>query len=561
MCRQWLFVGLLGITALILYSDFTSTVFFVSIESPMFYWIPLEYWTAVVATLGISGYVLLSSKSSNFDYLVLFMLQAALFIAPQFMLPSARVNDTYDFEYLVNYITQPSLYNQTSYPLHNYLVNWPGFFTLVASLQSVTGVSHNIMIRLILIIGQVTILLLSISLGRLLFKSLKGGVLTGFVTVALGWDVWSTGSPVLLGSVFLILSVVILATTARRQTRLLLLSIVFAATTITHGLTPVVLLPVLGSTYLVDLFLPNLSKVADVSPGSKIPMSRAMFSEVALRVDNYALLVGITIFGVWILLQPSAINIANLLTEFRFIFKAGTTPLTYQLGYLTSFRFDVLLLAAIYLLVLVVWTVATFSLALKFKLPIGLKPIVAVIVGATVLYLFAPIRENFYDRFFQNMFPFLALFLVTVMIRLRGKWKILSVSFMVLLLVLGFLVYYSNESVQAYPRSETLGDLYLVTYSPSQALVADFTPGPYPESLANAPSVINGFSLTPDAGVLVLGLNQSSIIVNSKLVLNGLSYYIGSASILERYIALSSLNKVYSSAAYDIYTKVIPVAN
>ena len=152
----------------------TNSIYFIPISAPLLTWIPYGYWIIILATLGLVSTVLVNESPTKVDFLIVLLLLLVLFIGPEMMEYSVRVRDSYSFLYLSNYVTSPSIYNQTSYSQYNYLPNWPGFFYFVSAMYQVLGLGYYTGAKAVFAIGQVAIVLVSFGLGQFLSGSRRG---------------------------------------------------------------------------------------------------------------------------------------------------------------------------------------------------------------------------------------------------------------------------------------------------------------------------------------------------------------------------------------------------
>jgi len=479
----------------------------------------------------------------------------ALFFVPELIESGVRVRDSYSFLYLANYVMNPSTYNNLNYSQIGYLLNWPGFAWFAATFYEVTGMSYHTGAKALLIVGQILLLVISLGLGHALFRSRKGALTTGFIVLSLVWDVWGAIVPELLGEIFLLTSIILLIHSLDKKTYIPF-ALIFGASTLSHGLTAVDIIIVTGLLVVVS----RLNHALNFSTTGKLASifkTRMGSMKRIISVNGYFLFIAILIFGLWFVIAPSAINEDNLIMSLRFIFSAGVTPLIYQLGYLTPARYASVASAAVYLVLVGVWFGLSLLTSLRFGRTVNLIPILLLTMVSGMTYLFLPTSQDFYDRFFQFGLPFLAWFFAASSMGYRKQTRLVPVVFVVLLLSTSLIAGYSHEATLIYPPSENRGDYYLLIYTVPTSVIAYLTDGPTAQGLSDLPQVPVIFELNQiNLSYLNSSLNQAQIIVDSIVVQNGMDYFFGSNTYIQRYLHNSSLNLVYQSGLYSIYTKV-----
>jgi len=545
----------IALGAMFLLSIYTILLYHVNtvdVSAPLLSWLPPTYWLILPIGIALLAHQIWSDSTGRFGYLVLFAVVFALFLVPEIIETGVRVRDSYSYVYLASYVTNPTVFNNMSYSQIGYLQNWPGFAWLVAFFDEVTGLGYYTGAKILLLIEQLTLLVVSLGLGRALFKSTRGTLISGCIALGLVWDVWSAIVPQLLGEILFVVFVSLLLLPINRKAYVPL-TIVFAAATISHGITAIQSIAILVLATIVAWI------------GRK-PVSELMNYGILSRLSNNRLrklsgakggLIGlfIIIFAVWFLLEPTAINSYNLISSLNFIFGAGTSPLTSQLGYLTPARYDSVLTAAVYLALIGFWVVVSFALSLKLRRTIDLSSILILILVSGLMYVFLPTSQDFYDRFFQAGFPFLLWFLSTSNIDVGKRLKTITTAMIILTLVLGFTAGYSHEATEIYPLTENSGASFILSYTPQSATVSYLTDGPTAQGLSDLPQAPLILELTPNLASIRSSLIQSQIIVDSGVVRTGLYYYFGSDEDLETYIRTSSLNLVYQNGLFDVYSK------
>ena len=531
----------------------TTRINYVPIDAPFMSWIPFGYWFLVVLVVILAVTVVREDNPKNWNFAVDLALLAVLFFGPELMENSVRVRDSFSFLYVVNYVINPSNYHQISYPLVNYLQNWPGFFYTIGSLYLVTGFTYYVGAKVTFVIIQLVMLLLSFALGRTIFGNKRGSILMGLIVTAINWDVWVTISPVMFGEVLLLAFVIVMCRGFQKKPEVIMLTIIILAATITHGLTSLIFISIVVVTPLVSQLVGTLVARFDSRLGGK---ATSLFEFQRLVPSIPISLVCVLAFAIWFLLEPSAINRGNLLEAFDFALHAGVTPLTYQLSYLTPGRYYSVITAAIYLVILACWAAILVLLTVRAKERIVAYPIVLLLVAIVTTYLFAPVSQDFYDRLFQNGFPFIAIFLVSSIMKLRNKWKAVTMVFLAALLFSGFVAAFSHEAVLIYPQTEVAGDAFVSNLVPTDTLVAYPSAGPTLQSLADARQGPVVLYLLPAGNETLFHqeLVLSTAVVDSLVVANSLDYYYGNSH-LSNYENVTFFNRVYDSGSFKLYVK------
>ena len=525
-----------------------NSIYFIPISAPLLTWLPIGYWIIILATLGLVFTVLLNENPTKVDFLIVLLLLLVLFIGPEMMEYSVRVRDSYSFLYLSNYVTFPSIYNQTSYSQYNYLPNWPGFFYFVSAMYQVLGLGYYTGAKAVFAIGQAAIVLVSFGLGKSLFGSRRGSVLFGLLIVTIGWDVWPNPSPVLFGAIFLVSIVSVLLIKRGSGSKMLVFAILYLAVTVVHGLTAILLVPLL---LILAIYPVARGVIMGISALTRLRIRFGQHLSADLIDVRVAMVIFATvIFSLWFTLAPNAVNGESLLESLNFLLHLNQAPLVSQLTNLTSYRYPSVVTAGVFLGLTAVTLGVALASSLKGYGLISLQSILLLVAAVTFTYLFFPTSQDFYDRIFEDGFPFIVWIIVAGTVKI--KWKRLFAILVLILVVSGFAAAYAHEPVLVYPPTENAGDSFLLHHATPNSIIAYLTDGPTAQGVSDSPSSPTMLGFTGIAAEDSRSLLQANIVVNSTVVQDGFLYYYG-YSLVNQYVSSHRLMVLYESGSYTIY--------
>ncbi len=534
----------------------TVSIYYVNVSAPLMSWLPLGYWVIVGLALTLVARIVISETTTKTDYLAVAALQVVLFVGPTLMESSVRYNDSYSLLFPINYLLYPDIYRQTSYSGLSYLNNWPGYFYLVSAFYEVLGLGYYLGIKVVYALGEIIILILSFGLGSAIFKTQRASILFGLITIAVGWDIFTHPSPVLLGEILLLTALLIITNIHHKKPALIVFGLAYAALVISYGLTTLLLVAIL----LVTLIATRIS-IRFVKPtGTTSHYHAPVLSSPKIRIATaWLLLIALTMFCMWFLVEPSAISKSNLLSAIISIFSIGTAPISGTLGSVTPFRLPSVLSSLLFVAILGMWGSALFLTQKWNGRKIDIQSVLILITIFIVLYLFPPTATTTYDHLFENGFPFLAVFFTSALTGMKAKWRIVQAVFIILLVLVGFLAFYAHEPVYILPQSEVYGSTFVLSYAPNLTPITYASTGPLIQALADAPrapiTIYQYQALGPTNSSLFDALNSSGIIVNSTVVQNSLLYYYGSNP-LNVYLEIHRLNVVYDSTMYSVFETI-----
>lgn len=537
------------------YFSLTSHIQYVPISAPFESWIPLGFWILLISSVFIWFVAATHDLKNCTSQFVLLALIVTIFGGIEVAEVYPRFGDTYGFSYMVNYILHG--FNQPN-PLQPYLQNWPGWFDFMAIFNTMTGLQYYYSAKSTIILFQFLAIIQLVGLGRTIFKDPRGAFVFASISVGLMPWVFVDNAPYVFGMLLMI--TMIHAMLRLNQKTYGIVAIVFLAITISHGLTAVVMVVYA----LLTLLFPNISKwFRNRQEGQghvRSLQSKAEGSKLWL------LFTLILIFGTWALV--SSFFASNLLYFITAITRLGTSPATYQLGFATPYRIPVIDAGFVYLAVFGALLLFAMAFGIKRRSWILFKPLVFAAGIGVAVYFFPFTAQDLYDRIFQTTLPFLAWFIAASIMSMRrrgfhlqftsgtSRFQVMGLVIVGVLLISGFVFFYSHEGVLIWPRSEVSGDAYLDYHVPSSASVGYFSLAPWPATLADTPTqptILYGTDY--DIPNLTLPIRESSILINSRLVDNSLLYFYGS-NIVNTYTSTQRLNLVYSSAGYQIYSRV-----
>jgi len=527
----------IAVFASLIFQAFLQPIDFIPVSTSFLSWMPMLYWVALVVAILLWVITLAIRLKDYAAYSVLVLLVGVIFFGIELAERYPRYGDTYAFMYMTNYVLNG--FSQQN-PVLPYLENWPGWFDFMSAFKSVSGLGYYDSAKAMLVIFQFIGLVLSIALGKAIFKNQRSTFIFSSIVVSLMPWVFVDIAPYVFGALLMVVVIYTLRNTGTSKA-IFLFIILFLSSTISHGLTALVIL-----VYVMALLLLFL--------GAKMMTSEKRDLAIHLKM-KHLVLIPILVFGTWGLVSPFVEN--NLQFFVGTIAGLGTTPITYQSGYLTVFRLPAVLSGAVYLILLAL-VMAIAAYGTRNRLSSSLLPLVPAGVIVLVVYFFPFTAQDLYDRVIQAVYPLLAWFVTLAIANMaRGqRARLVCVALIPVLLVVGFVFFYSHEGVLVFPQTELAGDTYLDLHTPNNTIVGYFSLAPAPATLANTPmQPITVFQLVYGAPDLGHQLSMSSILVSSRMVTNSLQYYYGS-NIVSHYIDAHMLNLVYDSNNYATFLRV-----
>jgi hypothetical protein len=544
---------MVAVFLLIVYYMLSDRIYSLSIQGSFESWIPLGYWVALIGAIMCWATTIYWRPNSRWNYISLFLVLLALFTGIEGMEAYARLNDTYGYLWQVQFIGLPI--NPQVTPDAGYVQSWPAYFYFIATFQSSTGLSYYATAKILTVAIQFITVAVAIALGNKLFQRRPGAILFASVVVSILPWVVDHLAPEAFGTVFLLL--MLYGIIGRQNSASLAIVVIgFVVATLTHGLTSYAIMATLGFVMLLRMIPTEVSSTRTPLKVNPRRMLRvALYDDSYFRFASQVFLFLIIIFASWAV--TSVFVSENLNTLVAQILALGTTPATYQFGYLTSFRLPSVLTASIYAVLLVSLGLTLTIVSVLRHVKLEFLPLVLAGLLSVLLYFFPFVYADLADRILESTFPLLAWFVASGITKLAhlGRMRLVGIGFIMLLMITGFGFLYSHEAIVVYPSTEISGDIFYTGHSLPTSFLGFFSASPAPWELADAHNqTLQYFRLSYASQNISQALVQSKEIIYSTSVKNSMLYYTGKDSVFS-YVVSSSMNEVYANPAYSIYSR------
>jgi hypothetical protein len=510
-----------------------------------FFEVPWEYWIglALLYTATLIWWIARQTERVHFQLVILWTMY--LFIGPLLLERYVRINDTYDFLYLVNYVEGKLSYSSyINYPEALY-TTFPGFLYMATFLHLTAGIGYYELPKLI---GVSMYLIASLASLLLAYSLLKGGsniLILTLTFLAFQWAVITHPSPSGLGQILMLFLLIFLfnPTLSRRRYNALLSTILFSSLVISHGPTSYIIISLI-------VFLVLLHPFADVKCESGEDRNRC-------RVIPFCI-----IFFIW-LIYIAGWAFESTLKGFReailTYFEATTFQFTRNL---TVYRSLTIYLSLSFIIVVAIWL---FTVILRRQFWRDVTPhkvlplLMAMVISSTTLTIPAYLY-NITERIYAFSYPFLAWFLVKEsQTKIHARQQYRTLIFLLILLAISFLARYSREPVIIFSHSEVIGAKYLCENTPPTSIVYYDATTPWPPAMSDLPC-----QLFMQKGVharvfevenILKGVNEAKLIVNSVSVRNKLLYFFGDdvRDLFTTFIDANRSDLLYSNGDFSIY--------
>jgi hypothetical protein len=545
-------VAMVLVTAVLSYLVIFSPINIISASSQLDSWIPLDYWILLAFALGIWILTVLRHTGERVSFYAATVLLLVMFAGIELREVNVRNSDTVGFLWGSLYVNGIPANSNLLHTTVGYLQYWPGYFDLVSSFVSISAIKPLEIAKILTVFFPLLLFGLIYALGSQVFKSSAGRTL--FCGASLGLLPWVAvdAAPQVVGAAYLLIALFALGTQNKIGSSVIFYLAIFASV-VTHGLTAYEICFVAFFVLVAKVLWKPVKNMFLRREGGKydhraLPRSRIMSLSFRFEI----LVVSLIAFGIWSL-QTSYVQV-NLGTFLDELLHLGSTPLTYQLGYVTSYRLPAVLSAGLYATVLAFLLAFSLVLAIRYRIwGFFFSLLLACLVGITQYYF--PFTSNdFSERLIEATFPFLAMAIGVVLSGMVDlKARILGIVLIALLIVSGFMYFYSHESVEVFPVSTNYGDSFLVSHWDTALSLGYFSAAPPPFALPPAyvttiPTYYTiGYSITNPVNYY----NRSDVIIYSLTTTNSLLYFSGNNS-LAYYVLSNRMERIYASSEYVI---------
>jgi hypothetical protein len=493
---------------------------------------PLTYWVGVAALILATVVWYFSSETRWYHFLLLLPWTLYIFIGPELVEAGIRGYDTVDHLLGVTFIDQ-GRFSEYGYK------DWPGFIIFTSFLYKITGVSYDVLPKLVSVSLHLLRTIVILYLGVSLFTNKKHVLLFSLLLVGSFWENQSFDPcPQHLAIIIMLPLLALFFSTKHLDTkRLVLIVFLFFTLLITHVLTPFIVA-------LLALFFGLMS------------LTRKDFGynrDIKWYTIFILFLVGFTAY----LMYATGWVFQEAVDAFIRALQDPFLSTQFLIPYSTYQQF-VIYLAYSFYVVLILWMLIIAGRKEFWTKPLErIFPLLCLIPFSFVVI---PYGLAALPRFYILGVLFLIWFLVKESHKLRQG---IIITFLVVLMLLSFGERYAVEYVTYVPTEEFAGARFICSKIPLSSKVLDVALfDPAPRSMANSltqPIIVGGLMrwLQPDGSFYWAepGI-QMNFAIESFRTRNLYFYHYGEevwSIISEKFYQLNNSSIIYTCRDYRIY--------
>lgn len=432
-----------------IYAVFTTVIEEIDIGYlPIFRELPVSYWVGFALVILATIIWYRSPQTRSVHFLLVLFWALFLFVGPELADANARGTDTFAHIHGIKWLEVGRLWEF-------YYGPWPGYYYLSFPLQKILNISYHDLPKLLEIAYSFLIAIIALGFARTLFKERRTCLFASLLFLALLWQPLLFPAPNSQG--FLLVIVLLTLLFSRKMPALpnrILLIIVFAALTITHGLATLLIITFLVFFALMRLTKRDLGYRQDLTAFTLPALFLVMFTVWLMHSSSWVFATAVNNFIEHVMRNPLLMFTPGVEHFAPF----GTTPPREFALWLGLFFYAVVL---VWLLVVAGRREFWSKLSLGRVFPL-LCTIPLIVIFPTGSYGYEVIH-----RIFLFSIPFVVWFFARES-RPRG---VITIFFLVFLLALCPAERYATEYVYHPPTGEFVGAKFLCDKAPHDFIV------------------------------------------------------------------------------------------